>query len=316
MLLILVLYSLFASTFILGREAALACPPILFIGIRMLLAGAILLGYVLVSKKEPLSIKKKELPWFAGIVGFHIYGSYILEFIGLQYLTGAKVSLLYNLSPFITALMAYFFLREVLSTRKWVGLLIGFLSFIPVMVTQPVAAELATSTGFLASYAEIIMVIAVSMSCVGWIFMKKLISTYDHSYVFVNGIGMLVGGLLAFPTSYACEVWPSVESLLSNIPFLRSLFLLILIGNIICYNLYGKLLHTYSTTALSFFGASTPLFAALFGWLWLGETVTPWFFVTAVLVTIGLYIFYKEELRDGITKPTLLVASQEEDAAR
>ncbi len=318
MLLVLVLYALFASTFILGREAALACPPILFIAIRMMLAGCLLLSYVYFSKKEPLKIKRNELFWFAGIVLFHIYGSYICEFVGLQYLTGAKASLLYNLSPFITALFSYFFFKEILSSKKWLGLLIGFLAFIPVMITQPAAAEQATSTGLLAPYAEWILVLSVTMSCIGWIFMKRLISTHNHSYVFVNGIGMLIGGFLAFPTSYAFEAWPSFLDLMGNVPFIRSLLLLILIGNIICYNLYGKLLHTYSATALSFFGASTPIFAALFGWLWLKETVTPWFYVTALLVAIGLYIFYKEELSDGLTseEKRSLATRKEEDAAR
>ncbi len=322
MVLIFILYALFASTFILGREAALACPPVFFIGIRMILAGILLVGFVRIFKKESFTIQKNELFWFSGIVLFHIYGSYVLEFIGMQYLTGAKVALLYNLSPFITALLSYLFLREVMSAKKWLGLLIGFLAFIPVLITTPTSNEmLSPSLGFL-SVAELLLIFSVISACIGWIFMKKLIRDYNHSYIFVNGVGMLLGGILALATSYFFETWPSIHSLSHNVPFLRSLFLLIFVGNIISYNLYGKLLHDYSTTTLSFFGACTPLFAALFGWLWLGETVSPWFYVTAVLVGIGLYIFYKEELKDGILAKRKqeekddLVAAQEEDAAR
>ncbi len=314
MILILTLYALFATTFILGREAVLAVPPIFFIGIRMILAGVLLLTFVRIRKKEPLIIQKEELFWFAGIVLFHIYGSYVLEFVGLQYLTGAKVSLLYNLAPFITALFAYLFFREVLSVRKWIGLAIGFLAFIPVLVTQPSAQEAIAKN----TYAEILLILSVTASCAGWIFMKKLITDYKHSYVFVNGVGMFLGGLIALVHSHFCEIWPSAESLIHNVPFVRSMLLLILIGNIICYNLYGKLLHKYSTTTLSFFGASTPLFAVIFGWLWLGESVSPWFYVTALLVGIGLYVFYKDELKNGIivVNSDAMVADQEQDAAR
>lgn len=296
MFLLLVLYAFFASTFIIGREAVLAVPPMFFIGVRMLLAGVLLVGFVRIFNKAAFKLKREDLFWFAGIILFHIYGSYVLEFISLQYLTGAKASLLYNLSPFITALFSYLFFGEILSFKKWMGLLIGFLAFIPVLITQPVSTESVVYN----SYAEILLIISVTASCIGWIFMKRLISEHKHSYVFVNGIGMLFGGMLSLGTSYFFEVWPSVASLYSNIPFVRSLLLLILIGNIICYNLYGKLLHRYSTTTLSFFGASTPLFAALFGWLWLGETVSPWFYVTAVLVGVGLYIFYQEDLKEGL----------------
>jgi hypothetical protein len=300
MFLLLVLYAFFASTFIIGREAVLAVPPMFFIGIRMVLAGILLVGFVKVFRKESFKLHKNDLFWFAGIVLFHIYGSYVLEFISLQYLTGAKASLLYNLSPFITALFSYFFFGEVLSFKKWIGLLIGFLAFIPVLITQPVGTESTTHS----LYAEILLVISVTASCIGWIFMKRLISQHNHSYVFVNGIGMLFGGILSLGTSFFFENWPSITSLTDNIPFIRSLLLLILIGNIICYNLYGKLLHQYSATVLSFFGCTTPLFAALFGWLWLGEIVSPWFYVTAALVAIGLYVFYQEDLKEGLLNET------------
>ncbi len=296
MVLLLILYAFFASTFIIGREAVLAVPPLFFIGVRMVLAGILLLGFVRLFRKESFKFHKKDLFWFVGIVLFHIYGSYALEFISLQYLTGAKVSLLYNLTPFITALLSYFFFREVLSAKKWVGLLIGFLAFIPVLLTAPGATESTTHS----SYAEFLLVLSVTASCIGWIFMKRLISLHDHSYVFVNGVGMFLGGLLSLATSYFFEVWPSVPTLCASTTFLRSLLLLILIGNIICYNLYGKLLHRYSATTLSFFGCTTPLFAALFGWFWLREEVSPWFYVTALLVGVGLYIFYQEELKEEI----------------
>ena len=298
MILLLILYALFAVTFILAREAALAVPPVLFIAIRMICAGMLLLGFVRVRTKEHFVIRRSELPWFVGIVLFHIYGAYVLEFISLQYLTAAKVSLLYNLTPFVTAFFAYLFFKEVLSTRKLIGLLVGFTAFIPVLITQPTLQESAIKN----SFAEILLIIAICSSCVGWIFMKKLITHFKHSYIFVNGIGMFFGGFLALTHSYFFETWPPVESLLSNIPFLRSSILLIFVGNIICYNLYGKLLHLYSTTTLSFFGISTPLFAALFGWLWLSETVNMWFFVTAILAGLGLYIFYKDELKIKVLK--------------
>ena len=124
MFLLFVLYAFFASTFIIGREAVLAVPPMFFIGIRMVIAGILLIGFVRIFNKENFKFKKEDFFWFAGIVLFHIYLSYILEFISLQYLTGAKVSLLFNLSPFITALFAYFFFGELLSFKKWIGLLI------------------------------------------------------------------------------------------------------------------------------------------------------------------------------------------------
>ena len=73
MLLILTMYALFASTFILGREVVAIVPPIFFIGVRMLIAGALLFSFIMIKHRKELTFKQKELPWFLGIIIFHIY---------------------------------------------------------------------------------------------------------------------------------------------------------------------------------------------------------------------------------------------------
>ena len=296
---ILVLYALFASTFTLGTEVVRFVPPVFFIGIRMILGGLLLLGFVKFWKHEHFRFPKKEWPWFVGIIFFHIFFAYCFEFTSMKYLTSSKVSLLYNLSPFITALFAYFCFNEVMTPKKWLGLGIGFAGFFPLLYATAPAEELALGSLGFVSFAELIALASVVSSCAGWIFMQKLTRDHQHSYFFVNGVGMLGGGILALITSYQFEVWPEWQALSTNFVFWRCLFLLILIGNVICFNLYGKLLHKYSATILSFFGFFTPLFSAIFGWYWLGETVSNVFFITTFLVTFGLYLFYQEELRQG-----------------
>ncbi|HXW85711.1 MAG TPA: EamA family transporter, partial [Candidatus Bathyarchaeia archaeon] len=71
---------------------------------------------------------------------------------------------------------------------------------------------------------------------------------------------------------------------------------LLIASNIIGYNMYSWLLSYYSVTFLSFAGFITPLFAALFGWFFLGEII-PWqFWVTMGGVFVSLYVFYLDEL--------------------
>ena len=263
MYLVLILYALFGATFTLGDAAVRVMPPLLFIAIRMMLAGLLLLGFVKTQHKEDFKFDMKHLPWFLGIVFFHIYLSYCTEFFSFQYLTSAKVAMFYNLSPFITALFAYFVFKEVMTPRKWLGLAIGFGGFLPLLESKAPAVESTLGTFGFISVAEIIALVSVTSACAGWVFMKKLTTEFHYSYIFVNGFGMLFGGSLALATSYATETWPAFDYVMYSFPFWRSLILLILIGNVICFNLYGKLLHTYSTTMLSFFGFVTPLFTAL-----------------------------------------------------
>ncbi len=298
MVLIFLLYALFASTFTLAKEAVSYAPPVFFIGVRMTLAGALLLAFVRYYKKSNCVIAPKDYFWFSIIILFHIYCSYVFEFIAMQHLTSGKACLIYNLMPFVTAFFSYIFFKEVMTPKKWLGLSIGLIGSVPLLMAHTDTQEYSWGAVGRISLPEMYMLIAVFAAAIGWIAMKKLTKSGEYSYFFVNAVGMAGGGILALCSSAAFETWPSAAQL-CTFPFLRTLFLMILIGNIICYNLYGKLLEIYSATVLSFFGFFTPAFGALFGWLWLGESVSISFFITLAFVAFGLFLFYQEELKQG-----------------
>ena len=308
MVLVIILYLLFASTFTLGKAALLYVPPFLFIGVRMILGGSLLLGYYTMFTKKRLSIDARDYSSFLSIIIFHIFCSYTLEFWALEQVTSAKACLVYNLSPFITAIFSYFLFAERLTYRQICGLVIGFLAFIPVLIAQAPLETFAWHVGFLSCY-EIALIGSVSSSAYGWMVMKGLIHK-GYSFIMINGIGMLGGGICALILSLFKEGWPAMKDVPVAMPHIVSLFgvtgerlimlggysmALIIIANIICYNLYGYLLSRYSPTFLSFAGFMTPLFAALLGWLFLGEQVTWHFFATIGLVLFGLYLFHEKK---------------------
>ena len=55
------------------------------------------------------------------------------------------------------------------------------------------------------------------------------------------------------------------------------------------------MLKRYSATFLAFAGFMTPLFAALLGALFLGETISRSFIVVFIAVSAALYVFYLDE---------------------
>lgn len=308
MILVIILYVLFASTFTLGKAVLSYVSPFLFIGIRMLLGGAILLWYYLFIAQKRLCIKKEDYSLFVRIVLFHIFCAYTLEYWALEYVTSAKACLLYNLSPFITAIFSYFLYAERLTYRQLLGLVIGFLGFIPILIAQTPLEQIGLHVGFLSCY-EIALILSVISSAYGWMMVKKL-THKNYSLVMINGISMTGGGLLALILSLFIEGIPSIKKVSVALPWLVEHFgvigeslivlggyslLLVFIANIIGYNLYGYLLSRYSATFLSFAGFMTPLFAALLGWLFLNESVTWHFFATMVFVICGLYLFHEKQ---------------------
>lgn len=308
MILVILLYLLFASTFTLGKAALAYVSPFLFIGVRMIFGGSLLLVYHWYGTRQKFSIQRSDWSLFARIIIFHIFCAYTLEFWALQYVTSAKACLLYNLSPFITALFSYFLFAEKLSPRQLCGLIIGFLGFVPILLSQGLPELLSWHLGFVSIY-ELALICSVISSAYGWIIMKDLIHK-GYSFIMVNGIGMTGGGILALLLSLYKEGMPMMKQVpvFSQTLVMRygnfgeSIIMLavyslalITIANIICYNLYGYLLSRYSPTFLSFAGFMTPLFAALLGWLFLGEQVTWHFFATISLVVFGLYLFHEKK---------------------
>ncbi len=301
MFLIFVLYALFAVTFTLGKECLYFMPPISFIGFRMVIAGLLLLGYSFFKEKHPVFFQKKDLLWFVGIIFLHIYLSFICEFLGINAMAPAKVCLIFNLSPFITAIISYFLFKEIVTVKKAVGLLIGFAGFLPILFENDVTEQIVASKsiGLFASMPELYVIIAVISACFGWIILRRLTQEGHYSYFYVNGVAMLGGGIASWITSLYLEVQPDYIGALINWDFLRPFLLLLLVGNVISYNLYGKLLKTYTATLISFFGFFTPLFSAFFDWIILGQLVTVNFYISVVVTTVGLYLYYQEELRQG-----------------
>lgn len=309
MVLVIIMYLLFASTFTLGKAALAYVPPFLFIGMRMVLGGSLLLLYYRFVKKQKLSISAADYSLFVRIIIFHIFCAYTLEFWALEYVTSAKACLLYNLSPFITAIFSYFLFAEKLSYRQLCGLIIGFLGFIPILVAQTPLEKIGLHVGFVSIY-EIALILSVTASAYGWMMVKNLMHR-NYNLIMINGIGMTGGGILALILSLVVEGAFGVRQATTTIPQLVDLFgvagerlimlggyclSLVIIANIIGYNLYGYLLSRYSATFLSFAGFMTPIFAVLLGWIFLGEQVTWHFFATISMVILGLYLFQDKKL--------------------
>jgi drug/metabolite transporter (DMT)-like permease len=292
---VLLLYALFATVFPLCKVAfTYYISPVFFTGCCLVLAGILLLVYVSITDKKSLRLKKSYVPPLAMLIVCNIFLTNVCERWGLQYLSAVKTSFIYNLSPFFSAIFSYFLLSESMTLKKWLGLCIGFLGFIPYFIEKS-SGECAVG-GFLCfSWAELALVTAAISTVIGWIGMRKLV-LQGGSCLVGNGISMLVGGCMVLMTSLYIESWTPVP--VRDWP--HALIYIVLttgISYIIAYNIYGRLLGRYTATFITMAGLTSPLFTALFGRLLLGESVSWTFFFSMVMVGIGLTIFHSQEIK-------------------
>lgn len=295
------LYFLWSLAFPIGKKLLEYSPPVFLTGTRMILGALVLLGFTAIFQRKSLQ-KISAKGWLAlGVLGFFsIFLSNILEFWSLRQLASAKVCFLYSLSPFLTAVLSYFHFKEKMTLRKWVGILIGMLGFIPVLM---LSSDGSFNSLLSISLAEISMFFAVFFAVYGWIVLRMLVKDSQISPPIANGISMLIGGVLSIITSLFIDSWnpvPIKAGMLGNLSGL--LIFLTIISNVICYNLYGYLLKKYTATVLSFFGLLSPIFASIHGYFILGEPISPVILLSTGIVLLGLRLVYGEELRLGYIK--------------
>ncbi len=290
--LIILMYALFASSFSLGKVLVSFTTPLFLTGIRMFTAGIILIAYQFFWKGHRFHIHLKYWWLYLQIIVIGIYIAYGLRFWGLEYLSSSKTALIFNASPFFAAIYSYFFFDERITLKQWIGLIIGFLGLIPILITSS-GTEQKIGEFLFISWPELAVLAAVAFQSYGWVIVRKLIKFEKLTPMAINGITFFFGGLLALITSpfiegiRPIEDWPQ---------FIGLLAVVIVISNIICYNLYGHLLKTYSLTFVSFAGFLVPIFAGLYGWGFLGETITWHFYASIAIVLFGLFLFYQDEL--------------------
>ena len=284
MWIVFLMYALFASVFPIGKLTLHYIDPFFLTGIRMLLAGTILLLFLSIKAPQKIYFHKKHIPILLLLTLCNVFITNALEFWGLQYMESAKTSLIYSLSPFVSILLSYLFLSEKMTKKKWIGLSIGTLGFVPIFISS-------SNEGF--SLPEIAVSISAFTAVIGWIIMKKLIHQMHYPFVTANAFSFILAGIFSLITSAFTESWVIEEWT----PVILGTLYIAVIHNVICYNLYAYSLNRFSVSFMTFAGFSNPLFTALFGWLLLGERVGLPFFLSLGLIIFGIHLYSREELK-------------------
>ena len=300
MFFVFLLFALFASVFTVSKIGLEYTQPFFLIGSRMLLAGLILLGYEFYRNRAAFRIDWSGFKRILRLALFNIYLTNVLEFWGLKYLTSFKTCFIYSLSPFISALFSYLIFTEKMTIKKWIGLTVGFLGILPMLLSET-SLEQETVHLFIFSWAELAVIIAATTSVYGWILLRQLVNEDGYSPSLANGASMIIGGVMSLIHSSFVETWDPVP-VSEFLPFLLCAGWLLIISNLVCYNMYGWLLKRFSATFMSFAGFTTSMFSALFGWAILGENLTWAFFTSSFIILLGLSLFYQEELKPSLIK--------------
>lgn len=112
--------AIWGSTFFIVKGALSGIDPVVMVGYRFLIAGTIMLAFLLISRRPVFSGLGRSL--FLSII---LYGLYISQTIGLEYTTASNSGFITGLFVFFTPVFMFSIFRKHPTHMEWIASLIS-----------------------------------------------------------------------------------------------------------------------------------------------------------------------------------------------
>jgi drug/metabolite transporter (DMT)-like permease len=217
----------------------------------------------------------------AGLLAGALFaGEFALIYSGLQHTTASRLTVFLYTSPFWVALLVPMWVKsEKLRGLQWLGLLAAFVAVV-FALREGMSGNAATVRGdlmgLLAGLLWGLTTVVIRASGLSRVSAEKLL--FYQLAVSALALPALSLGL--------GEAWVWQFSAFGIV----SLALQTVIGAFASYLAWMWMLGRYPATQISVFVFFTPLFALLFGALWLGERVTPGLLAALATVAAGIVL--------------------------
>ena len=236
--------------------------PLASISLRIVLAVAIAcVLLVLWSRKWPL--RRSNWPvYLAAAIG--LFPNMPLVYVASNYIPSGLVAILFGLTPFVNGLLAIPMLGEPrLTATKWLSLVVAMLGLWVVFSEQLNLGEDA-ATGI------VLMVISVIVFCFSSLLVKRLSRDYT-----VQPVEQALGSMIfALPGLMLCWwVMDDDFQLMFSEQSLWALLYLAIIGSLLGFVAYFRILKSMSIATVSLIPLMTPVFAVALGAWFAGERV-------------------------------------------
>ena len=293
----LLLATLWGTSFVAIEAGLHYFPPLLFAGVRYVVAGAVVLGYAAVAADRWLPRGRDE--W----LGVAVAGTFVIAayhgflYLGEMRVSGAVAAVVVSLSPVLTAVFAAALLpNERLGPVEIGGFALGVLGV--VVVADPAAAGLGSAAvvGVALAFAG-----AVAFS-LGAVLLRPLRTDLPiaalQGWAMVIGAGQLLVAAAAIGESPAAIVW--------NQTSIASLAYLTLLSGVVAFLLYFALLDAVGPSQLHLVGYAEPVVAAVGSWALLGHLIDAEALVGFVAILAGFLVLERREIADYVDIDRLL----------
>lgn len=266
------------STYLAIRVGVQDSPPLIFAGIRFVIAGAIMLGY---CKLKGYGLPKEK----ADITNMAIVGLLMLlcgnglVVYAEQWVSSGITSLIIATVPLFMAIIEFFFMRTVKMDLKSIsGLLLGFggVAYLVLGNADIAAIDLK---------GLVVLMFASLFWAAGSVY-SKVIKFKGH--IFANiGTQMLAGGVGLVLVSLIKGEFAALHFTQNSV---LALLYLIVFGSFVGYSCYIYILQKWPAAKAGTYAYVNPIVAIILGALLLKEQISISVVISMIIVIIGIVL--------------------------
>ena len=265
------LAAIWGSAFMFIKISAVVFGPILLVTLRLLIAGLVFMPFLLRKKKR--SLFKAYLPaiLIIAIVSNAIpFTMFAYASLGA---TSNMLGILNGTTAFLTTIIAYFWLKEAVTSKQIIGLFFGFIGVL--ILVNPSNG----STTLMASLCAMIGSLCYAFNAT---YLQKYHSNSDK--IVLIGWSMLFGGLFMIPLASfnLPNAMPDTNSILA-------LFWLAVISTGVGYLAYVRLIDRIGAVKTATLTYLLPVFSIIWGAIFLQEKITIFILGGFIFVMMGMY---------------------------
>lgn len=269
-------------------------PPMIFLTYRFFISSILMLPIVWVMKpKFPKSKREIVMLTIAGLMGSSINLGF--TFFGFDRTSVLDVTVIGNTAPIFVVLGGMLFLKEKVTKKEILGIIITFIGTI-IVIFEPMFNDglfnISSLTG------NLLMVIA-NITWVIYIIISKKELRHKVDIMLMTTYMFVLGFLSTLP--FAIMETKGIVNLLLTISLAPlnahlGVWYMAVISGSLAYFLYQEGQKKIEASEATLFGYLSPLFAAPLAVFWLKEEVTLPFIVGTAVVIVGVFI---AEFRKG-----------------
>jgi len=283
-------YFFWGSAFVAIRYSVQLVHPAFVAGIRYLIAGSILLGFLSI-KGYSLKLVRQDV-WKVAGLGLLMFScnTVLLSYGGKELPAGMVALIIATIPLFIVLLESVLPGGAVPGLWCWVGIVTGFLGIF-ILLRHSIQGGLLSHNAISAIWSLVVAAFAWGL---GSILLNR--TRFASRSLVCTCWQMLIGGtadiILGLASGgYHTSQWTQGAWL--------STFYLAIFGTLVGYTSYSFLLQNVSISSVATYAYVNPLVAVFLGWLLLGEplSTTQWLGLIIVLTSVAVVTIQSREQR-------------------